>query len=76
MSLDVFSKGLMTAVMDIALSYAKEHMNAKYIQGIRRHDNIASKRVMEKNGFAFTQQVEMPLKKGGTEIECTFDKLL
>lgn len=66
----------MTAVMNVALSYAKEHMNAKYVQGICRHDNIASKRVMEKNGFAFIRQVEMPLKKGGTETEYVFDKLL
>ena len=62
--------------MSTALSYAKTRMNAKYIQGICRYDNIASKRVMEKNGFEFRCEVEMPLKKGGTEMELVFDKIL
>lgn len=59
----------MTEVMSTALSYAKQYMNARKIQGICRHDNIASRRVMEKNGFKFVRQVEMPDKHGEMELE-------
>jgi RimJ/RimL family protein N-acetyltransferase len=54
----VGSKGLMTAVVAEGLAYAKQYMNAGHIQGMCRSDNIASRRVLEKNGFIQQHQQE------------------
>lgn len=76
LSLRVASKGLMTAVTGTALAYAKQHMNAKYVQGIFRYDNIGSKRVMEKNGFEFVCEVEMPVRGGELQLQKVYEKVL
>lgn len=70
------SKGLMTVVVDTALRYAKQYMNAKHIQGICRADNTASRRVMEKNGISFLCQAEMPIRGGRVELENVMEKTL
>jgi len=66
----------MTAVMATALAYAKQYMNAKQIQGIFRADNVASRRVMEKNGFKYVCEAEMPIRRGGQELEVVFEIVL
>ena len=59
---EIASQGLMEVEVDTALAYAKHYVNARHIQGICRADNIASRRVMEKNGFRYLCQAEMPIR--------------
>lgn len=66
----------MTAVTTTALQYAMQYMNARYIQGTFRADNIASKRVLEKNGFAYLCEAKMPVRGGKEELEIVFNKTL
>lgn len=76
LSPDLASKGLMTTVIATALAYAKQYMNARHIQGIFRANNTASRRVLEKTGFKYVCEAEMPIRGGGKELEVIFEIVL
>lgn len=62
-------KGLMSAAVNTLLEYANDYMNAKYIQGVCRKDNPASRRVLGRSGFVYKQEAEMPWKGNNAIVE-------
>ena len=56
---DYRNKGIMSEAVSLVLDYAFKKMKLKLVSSCCQTDNIASKRVIEKNGFKYEGKIRM-----------------
>ena len=65
LSKDYWGKGLMPEAVKRVIQYAFDEQGWDFLLCGHFHDNLQSKRVIEKSGFEFYKEYESPNGKGG-----------
>lgn len=66
---DFHGKGLMQEALGAVLPYGIEQLQFRLIEAITHEENLKSRALLERNGFARDEQVENERKAGGEEPE-------
>jgi len=72
---DLRNKGYMTTIVGDIIRYAFENLNVKQIQGICDIKNVASARVMEKNGMKNSETIDHYHAETNSNIKCYLYKI-